>query len=98
MRFNIFYGNLDFIRMAVINNLGGHAGFGDTSSMGSAGRWPVLFRLAAWKLRDGRYSYMEKRSAPRKGAEFFHNTYSQDQVEPRKPDDILGVYVVPLPD
>lgn len=86
--------------MAVMNNLGGHAGYGDTSSMGSIGHWANIFRVAAWKLRDGRYLYAEQHStgAGRSSGDFFYNDWFQDEIPPEKPEDIMGVHVVPLPD
>ena len=84
--------------VAVINNLGGIAGFGDTSSMGSSGDWPALFRAAAWKLRDGRYLYALGHANPGGGRCFMQNSYLQNELKPEKPDDLMGVHVVPLPD
>jgi len=83
--------------MAVINNLGGMAGFGDTSAMGASGDWPALLRVAAWKLKDGRYLYAHDHANPGGAHCFFHNTYAQNEVKPTKPD-VMGVHVVPLPD
>ncbi len=83
--------------MAVMNNIGGHAGFGDTSTWMNPGHWPAILRAAAWKLQDGRYLYAEQHVA-RSTEGFFHNTYSQDQLQPQKPEDIMGIHVIPLPD
>jgi len=84
--------------LAVINNLGGAAGFGDTSGMYRAGYWPNQFLAAAWKYRDGRYLWMCNRTAAPGRANFSYNSYVQDVVEPELPKDLLGVYVIPLPD
>jgi len=86
--------------MAVMNNLGGIAGFGDTGSMGGIGYWADVFRVVGWKLRDGRYLYAERHSsgAGRGSSHFFHNNYFQNEIAPEKPDDLMGVHVVPLPD
>ncbi len=84
--------------MAVMNNLGGHAGFGDTSSMGSIGYWANLFQAAAWKYKDGRYLHAYNRCPGLSRANFSYNSYRQDVIEPQLPEDMLGVYVVPLPD
>ncbi|GAI96239.1 unnamed protein product, partial [marine sediment metagenome] len=85
---------------AIINNLGGIAGFGDTSGMGRPYEWPDLLRVAGWKLRDGRYLYAEQNSsgANSRSGNFFHNTYSQDEIKPEKSDAAMGVDVIPLPD
>ncbi len=84
--------------MAVMNNLGAHAGFGDTSSMGSIGYWANLFQACAWKYQDGRYLHAYNRCPGLTRANFSYNSYRQDVIEPQLPEDMLGVYVVPLPD
>ena len=83
--------------IAVINNLGGIAGFGDTGAMGSSADWPALFRVAAWKLKDGRYLAAEEHAAGGGGSPFFGG-YFQQEIQPEEPVDMLGVHVVPLPD
>ena len=84
--------------MAVMNNLGGHAGFGDTSSMGAIGYWSNLFLAAAWKYKDGRYLWAYDRTSGHGRAHFAYNSYVQDVVKPELPEDMLGVHVIPLPD
>ncbi len=84
--------------IAVINNLGGAAGFGDTGHMYGAGYWPSQFLASAWKYRDGRYLWAYDRTSGHRRANFSYNSYVQDVVEPVLPEDMLGVYVVPLPD
>ncbi len=83
--------------LAVMNNLGGHAGFGDTSAWMNPGYWPVILRVAAWKLQDGRYLYAAQRARKSRGA-LFASTYLQDQLQPEKPADMMGIHVVALPD
>ncbi len=84
--------------MAVMNNLGGHAGFGDTSSMGEIGYWSNLFMVAAWRYRDGRYLYAYDHCPGLNRGNFSYNTYRQDVVKAQLPEDMLGVHVIPLPD
>jgi len=81
---------------AVMNNLGGHAGFGDTSAWMNPGHWPVILRVAAWKLQDGRYLYAAQR-AKRSAGRLFASTYVQDQLQPEKPAEMMGIHVVELP-
>ena len=83
--------------VAIINNLGGIAGFGDTSAMGSASYWPAILRIAGWKLKDGRYLAAEKRASAGGNVSLI-NEYSQREVAPAEPSDMLGVHVVGLPD
>ena len=84
--------------LAIINNLGGHAGFGDTSKMGSAGYWGNILRMCAWKYKDGRYIYGSDRTPGLTRGAMCYSTYLEDGIEPVLPDDMLGVHVVPLPD
>ncbi len=84
--------------LAVMNNLGGHAGFGDTSAFMNPGHWPLILRTLAWKLRDGRYLAFEPRFRTRPVEGFFESTYSQDELEPQPADHVMGVHVIPLPD
>lgn len=67
--------------IAVINNLGGIAGFGDTGAMGSSSNWPALFRAAAWKLRDGRYLAAEEHAASGGGVPLMGGHF-QDEIQP----------------
>jgi len=83
--------------VAIINNLGGIAGFGDTSAMGSSSNWPVLFRVAGWKLKDGRYLAAEAHASGGGGVPLVGG-YFQEEIQPGEPVDMLGVHVVPLPD
>jgi hypothetical protein len=84
--------------IAIMNNLGGHAGFGDTSSMGAIGYWSNLFKVAAWKYRDGRYEYAANVSSGLSSSDFNYNQYQQDVVEAVVPEDMLGIHVIPLPE
>ncbi len=84
--------------IAVLNNLGGHAGFGDTSAMWRSGYWGNILLTCAWKYRDGRYMYAYNRTKGMEREALCHSTYLQDVVEPVLPEDMLGVHVVPLPD
>ncbi len=84
--------------LAVMNNLGGYAGFGDTSKMGVIGHWGNIFAACAWKYRDGRYIYALDRCPGLVRSYFSCNNYSQDLIEPELPEDMLGIHVVPLPD
>ncbi len=84
--------------MAVMNNLGGHAGFGDTSSMGAIGYWSSLFQACAWKYQDGRYLHAYEKASGLTRSNFAYNTYLQNEIKPEVPTDMLGVHVVPLPD
>ncbi len=84
--------------LAIINNLGGHAGFGDTSKMGSAGYWGNILRMCAWKYKDGRYMYTANRTPGLDRDAMCYSAYLQDDIEPVLPEDMLGVHVVPLPD
>jgi len=84
--------------MAVTNNLGGHAGFGDTGSMYGSGYWSNLFLVSAWRYKDGRFLWAYNRTPGHNRAHFGYNSYVQDTVEPKLPEDMLGVHVVPLPD
>lgn len=84
--------------MAVMNNLGGHAGFGDTSSMGAIGYWAGIFNVCAWKLKDGRYLYAYDHSPGGGRGNYSYNSYRQTEIEPVLPEDMLGIHVIPLPD
>ncbi len=84
--------------MAVMNNLGGHAGFGDTGSMGAIGYWANLFQACAWRYQDGRYLHAYNHCPGLNRGNFSYNSYQQDIIEPVVPEDMLGVHVVPLPD
>ncbi len=83
--------------MTVTNNLGGLSGFGDISSFHGSAHMRDPMAVLTWYSRDGRYPWIyDKMDETAPGREYLGQAFAMSGIEPVRPDDLLGVHVLPL--